>query len=74
MDVYLGLAARRYAVQQYYVFLVELCIYAVFSRFLRRTEGLYALGVILACGVQTTYFAMVKFEEIALYELAQHRI
>ena len=74
MDVYLGLAARRYAVQQHYVLLVELFLYVVLCRLLRRAEGLYALGVILAGGVQTTYFAMVKFEEVALYELAQHRI
>ena len=74
VDVYLGLAARRYAVQQHYVLLVELFLYAVLSRFLRRAEGLYALGMILAGGVQTTHFAVVKFEEVALYELAQHRI
>ena len=60
--------------QQYYVFLVELAADAVLSRFLCRTERLNAFGVILAGGVQTTHFAMVKLEEVALYELAQHRI
>ena len=73
MDVYLGFAARRYAVQQHYVLLVELAADAVLCRLLRRAEGLYAFGVILACGVQTTHFAMVKFEEVALYELAQEQ-
>ena len=74
VDVYLGLAARRYAVQQHYVLLVELAADAVLSRFLRRAERLDALGVILTGGVQTANFAMVKFEEVALNELAQHRI
>ena len=60
--------------QQHYVLLVELFLYAVLCRLLRRAEGLYAFGMILACGVQTTHFAMVKFEEVALYELAQHSI
>ena len=74
VDVYLGLAARRYAVQQYYVLLVELAADAVLSSFLRRAERLNTLGVILAGGIQTAHFAMVKFEEVALNELAQYRI